>query len=228
MLMIYLYCFPLSIKQFKKYLSSKYANINFLLEKENDGCLSFLDINIFREKGKLITNVYRKKAFIGIYTNSDSFISESYKTGLIKSLLVIPMLQFVFGFCEIHHEINILESILYKNSYPRDFFDKCRKEFLDRALTQKVVVSTAPKKELMIVSLQIRTRINCLMKNTPPPPHPHCNSRIVFQTKCNLINFFTFEDKIPVFYLLALFINLSAVDAMLPIMAKRSVVLKSE
>ena len=54
MLMIYLYCFLFSIKQkFKKYLSSKHPNINFSLEKENDGRLSFLDTNIFREKWKL-------------------------------------------------------------------------------------------------------------------------------------------------------------------------------
>ena len=101
-----------------------------------------------------------------------------------------------------HHEIDILKGILYKNSYPRDFVDKCIKEFLDRVLTQKVVVSTVPKKDLMIVlpylgklSLQIRTRINRVMRNKLP----HCNLRIVFQTKCKLINFFTFKDKIPVF-----------------------------
>ena len=45
------------------------------------------------------------------------------------------------------------------------------------------------------LSLQSRTRINCAMKNKLP----HCNFRIVFQTKCKLINFFTFKDKIPVF-----------------------------
>ena len=28
---------------------------------------------------------------------------------------------------------------------------------------------------------------------------PHCNFRIVFQNKCELINFFTFKDKIPTF-----------------------------
>ena len=38
-----------------------------------------------------------------------------------------------------------------KNSYPRDFVDKCIKEFLDRVLTRKVVGSTVPKKDLMIV-----------------------------------------------------------------------------
>ena len=45
------------------------------------------------------------------------------------------------------------------------------------------------------LSLQIRTRINRVMKNKLP----HCNFRIVFQSKCKLINFFTFKDKIPIF-----------------------------
>ena len=67
---------------------------------------------------------------------------------------------------------------------------------------QKAVVSTVPKKDLMIVlpylgkvSLQIRTRINRVMKNKLP----HCNFQIVFQSECKLINFFTFKDKIPIF-----------------------------
>ena len=185
-------------EKFKKYLSSKHLNINFSLEKENEGRLSFLDVNIFREKGKFVTNVYRKKTFSGVYTNFDSFIPETYKTGLIKSLLFR-----CFNLCsDFHHEIDILKGILYKNSYPRDFVDKYIKEFLDRVLTRKVVVSTVPKKDLMIVLpylgkllLQIRTRINRVMRNKLP----HCNLRIVFQTKCKLINFFTFKDKIPVF-----------------------------
>ena len=74
-------------EKFKKYLSSKHPNINFSLEKENDDCLSFLDINIFHEKGKFFTNVYREKAFSGVYTNFNSFIPETYKTGFIESLL---------------------------------------------------------------------------------------------------------------------------------------------
>ena len=91
---------------------------------------------------------------------------------------------------------------MYKSSYPRDFVDKRIKKSLDKALTQKDVVSTVPEKNLMIVrpylgklSLQICTRINCVMKNKLP----HCNFRILFQIECNLINFFTFKDKIPIF-----------------------------
>ena len=74
-------------EKFKKYLSSKYPSIKFSLEKENDGCLPFLDINICREKGKLVTNVYQKKTFSDVYTNFNSFIPETYKTSLIESLL---------------------------------------------------------------------------------------------------------------------------------------------
>ena len=70
-------------KKFKKYLSSKHPSIKFSLEKENDGRLSFLDINIFRQKGKFVSKVYRKKTFSGVYDNFNSFIPETYKTGLI-------------------------------------------------------------------------------------------------------------------------------------------------
>ena len=52
------------VEKFKKYLSSRHPNKNILLEKENDGLLSFLGINIFREKGKFVTNVYRRKTLV--------------------------------------------------------------------------------------------------------------------------------------------------------------------
>ena len=42
------------------------------------------------------------------------------------------------------------------------------------------------------LSLQIRTRIKHVMRNKLP----HCILRIVFQTKCKLINFFTFKDNL--------------------------------
>ena len=95
-----------------------------------------------------------------------------------------------------------MKGILYKSSYPHNFVDKYIKNFLDKVLTQKVVVSRVPKKNLMTVlpylgklSLQICTTINRVMKNKLT----HCNFRIVFQSKCKLINFFTFKDKIPIF-----------------------------
>ena len=143
-----------------------------------------------------------------------------------------------------------------------NFVFKCKK-FLDKILTPKPVVSTVPKKELIItlpylgkLSLQMRTRINRIMKNKLP----YCNVQFVFQTKdkipsalcsdivykfqcgsCNatyygktkhhfakLVTFLHLKTKFHWSCVLALFINFSAVAAMLPIMAKLSVIFKSE
>ena len=105
-----------------------------------------------------------------------------------------------FDFIKFHHEIDKLKSILYKNSYLRDLIEKCIKEFLGKILTPRPVVSIVPKKDLIIIlrylgklSLQIRTRINRIMKNKLP----YCNVQFVFQAKCKISNFFTFKGKIP-------------------------------
>ena len=91
--------------KFREYLSSNDPYLNFSRDKEEDGCLPFLDINIFRENDKFATNVYRKQTFSGVYTNFKIFIPETYKISLIKSLLFR-----CFGLCsdftKFHHEID--------------------------------------------------------------------------------------------------------------------------
>ena len=106
-----------------------------------------------------------------------------------------------------------------------------KKKFLDRSLTLKIVVSTVAKKELMIVlsymgklSLQIRIRINRVMKNKLS----HCNFRIAFQVKCKLINFFTFKDKIPLFLRSGIAYKFKCRDCNATYWAKLSENLKSE
>ena len=191
--------------KFKEYLSSKHPNTNFSIEKEKDGCLPFLDVNIFHENEKFATSIYRKKTFSGVYTNFKSFIPETYEIGLIKSLL-FQCFSLCSDFIKFHHEIDKLKSILYKKCYLPDLFDKCIKEFLDEILAPKPVVSTVPKKDLVIalpyfvialpylgkLSLQICTQINRITKNKLP----YCNIRFVFQTTCKISNFFTFNNKI--------------------------------
>ena len=154
----------------------------------------------FRESDKFATNVYGKQTFSGVYSNFKSFIPETYKISLIKSLF--RCFSLCSGFIKFHLEIDKLKSTLQNNSYPRDLVDKCIKEFLNKILPPKPVVRAVPKKNLVIalpylskLSLQIRTIINRIMKNKLP----HCNIRFVFHTKCKISNFFTFQDKIPSF-----------------------------
>ena len=83
-----------------------------------------------------------------IYANSKSFVPETFKLGFIKSLL-FRCLSLCSDFIEFHHETDKLKSLLNKNSYPCDLVDKCIKEFLNKILAPKPVVSTVPKKNLV-------------------------------------------------------------------------------
>ena len=65
--------------KFREYLSSKHPSIKFSKEKEEDGRLRFLDINIFCENDKFTTNVYRRKSFSGFYTNFKSLYLKHIK-----------------------------------------------------------------------------------------------------------------------------------------------------
>ena len=203
-------------------MSSKHPNINFSIEKEKDGCLPFLDVNIFCENKKFATNVYRRKTFSRIYTNFKSFIPKTYKIGLIK-----PLLFWCFSLCsdfiKFYHEIDNLKSILYKNRYPRNLVDKCIKVFLDTILAPKPVVSTVPKKNLLIaLSYLVSFLFNCTQKLIA---QWEINSRTVMsdffsRLSAKLVTFLDLKTKFHRFFVLALFTNFSAVAVMLPIMAK--------
>ena len=68
--------------KFKTCLSSKHQNINFSIEKEKDGCLHSLDVNIFRKNEKFETKACRKKSSVWFIPTFKSFIPETHKIGL--------------------------------------------------------------------------------------------------------------------------------------------------
>ena len=48
------------LKRFNSYLNSRHLNVSFTIEHEKDNRMSFLDLNMIREKDKFTTSVYRK------------------------------------------------------------------------------------------------------------------------------------------------------------------------
>ena len=77
-------------KLFVDYMNCKHKNINFSFETKKDAQMPFLDVNIFRENGKFVTNVYRKETSFtqtGVYTNFSSFILLEHKFGMVYMLL---------------------------------------------------------------------------------------------------------------------------------------------
>ena len=115
------------VKKFLRYMNSRHSNINFTVEEEVDGSLSFLDIVISRNEGKLTTSIHRKKTFSGVYVNYNSFLPRDYKRGLISTLL-----HRAYTICsdygKLHLEIERLKTIWQKNSFPLSFIDRCVKK----------------------------------------------------------------------------------------------------
>ena len=99
---------PDHIKPFVEYMNSKHKNIKFFFETEKDGKMPFLDVNVFRENGTFVTNVYRKETFTGYFN--------IYKFGLVYTLLH-RCFCLVSGMSKFHFEIEKLKEILLSNEY---------------------------------------------------------------------------------------------------------------
>ena len=172
--------------------------MTFTFEVEMENRLAFLDVKITREE-TFCTSLYRKPTFSGLYMNFKSFMPDSYKKGLIYTLL-----HRAFVLCcswdKFHTEVCFLKEIFRKNQFPEFFIDRCIKSFLDKIFIAKKIVSTVPKKEVRIClpflgkqSFELRKRLSKIMASH----FPMCKLNVIFNSNNRLRNFFNFKDKIP-------------------------------
>ena len=75
------------LKDFVNYMNTKHPNIKFTSEFEQNDFFSFLDVKITRSNNQLITSVFRKGTFSGVFTNFKSLMPVTYKFGLVHTLL---------------------------------------------------------------------------------------------------------------------------------------------
>ena len=187
------------VKQFYRYISSRHKNMSFTYEVEKNNCLPFLDVLVTRKDGLLITSLYRKPTFSGLYLNFNSFMPDSYKKGLVKTLLH-RALTLCFDWEHFHKEVEFLKNIFRKNVFPTHFTDRCIKEFLNNIFMAKKAISDVPKKEILIClpflgpeSLKIRKHLTKLKATY----FPGCKLNIAFKSTNRIRNSFMFKDKIP-------------------------------
>ena len=125
------------LKRFQSYLNSCHVNMSFTIETEECNKISFLDVNVIRGEGKFVTSVYRKPTFSGVYIHYDSFLPDTYKIGMIYTLInrCFPIWSSWSMFCPEH-------------GCPENFIDRCFKLFLNRIHILKEKVPTVEKKQL--------------------------------------------------------------------------------
>ena len=166
--------------------------------KPKDEQMSFLDVNLFHENGKFVTNVYRKETFTGVYTNFSSFIPLEHKFGLIYTLLH-RCFCLVSDMSKFHFEIEKPQEILLSNGYSNKFIDKCISKFMNKLHIKKPAMLTVPKKQLYLV-LPFMGKMSALVKSglarSSHKRLPFCKVKIAFKTSNRLKNYFSFKDVV--------------------------------
>ena len=183
---------------FQEYLNRQHINIRFTVEKEENDCLPFLDVEVTRRDTEFITGTYRKPTFSGMYSDYRSLIPSEYKVGLVTTLLYRSY-ELVSDYSMLDKEIKDLKNILRRNHYPVGLIDKVIYKFLNNKFAQKPMVSTVPKRKIRIVlpflgrtSLAIQKKLRELFRMIPS-----CRVEVVYQTMYRMGNMFRFKDCLP-------------------------------
>ena len=111
------------LSKFHAYLNTCHPNTSFSFEQEINDKLSFLDVEVSRQQGKLVTSVSRKPTFSSVYTHFDSFLPEVYKVGMI-CILAYRCFKICSDWTKFYEELNSLKQVYLKNGYPLSFIDK--------------------------------------------------------------------------------------------------------
>ena len=111
-------------------LNTRHENIKFNFGKEKENKLPFLDIFINNNEFDLQTLVFHKKTYTGLLMNCFSFVPNSYKLDLIKTL-VDQIYRINNSWTGFDKELKDFKNILQKNKYPYKMIDHIVKSYLN-------------------------------------------------------------------------------------------------
>ena len=152
----------ISKKSYRENLTC-HPNLSFFFEQEQNGKLSFLNIEVSRGKGKLVATVYRKSTFSRMYTHFESFLPTIWRTQFFET----SILKKTGILCDL--------LIIYC----------CLKTFVDKLFMKRPQLITVAKKTLFLslpylgeISLQTRTKLRKSLKGLLNS----CKLQIVFKS----------------------------------------------
>ena len=121
------------LKKFVNYMNTKDPNIKFTSEFEENNSFFFWDVKITRRNNQLVTSVFCKATFSGVFTNFKSFMPVAYKFGLVYTLLHHSF-SIRSSYEKFLEEIVLLRDIFKKNKHPQFFIDKCIKKIFKQVV----------------------------------------------------------------------------------------------
>ena len=121
-------------KHFIHILNTKRKNIKFTYEKQIENKLPFSDI-LISNNGHLQASASHEKTYTGLLLHYFSFVPDSYKYGLIKTL-IDRMYRINSTWISFDIDLKILKQVLLKNQYPLIMIDNVIKKYIQNAINK--------------------------------------------------------------------------------------------
>ena len=121
---------PSHFSLFLDELNCMHPSLQFTFEVEENGKLPFLDVLVMKKKDEVLTSVYRKETFAGLYQRWESFSPERTKVNLIHMLV-----DRAVKICSkqlLEEELQNIRSILSNNGYPKQVIEANIKKKLSK------------------------------------------------------------------------------------------------
>ena len=110
-------------QEFLELLNKLHPSLKFTCEFESVSKLSFLDVLVEKSgMGGVITSVYRKPTFTGLYIVWDSFTARSYKINLVRNL--VDRARRLCSPSKLDEELERLRTLFRLNGYPEYVISK--------------------------------------------------------------------------------------------------------
>ena len=110
-------------QEFLELLNKLHPSLKFTCEFESASKLSFLDVLVEKSgMGGVITSVYRKPTFTGLYIVWDSFTARSYKINLVRNL--VDRARRLCSPSKLDEELERLRTLFRLNGYPEYVISK--------------------------------------------------------------------------------------------------------
>ena len=186
-------------ENFFEFLNNQHPNINFTMEKESNGQLSFLDVQVKRIGGRLETSVFRKSTFTGQGTSFFSFIPFQF-----KKCGIFTLIHRAYRLCStyecMHDEFQSLKSFFRNNGFPVQMIESQIRRFFKRIYEPVTIISTVPKLKMYalfpyfgIQSEKLKKELCSVISNF----YPYIDLNIILVNKYTIGSYFKYKDRIP-------------------------------
>jgi hypothetical protein len=169
------------------------------MDGAKDGVLSFLDLNVSIEHGKLCTEIFRKPTFSGLGLSFFSYVPHTFKVNAIITL-IHRAYYLSSSFISFSAEQDYLRNFFSNNGYPVHLFEKMCRRFLNSVYHPKPVSTDVPRRDVYFsVPYYGREseRLYSGLTESLSAFYPQFNFKLLPINSFTIGSFFPYKDRVP-------------------------------